>query len=114
VTIEVKETYTKLIEEEFILLELLEKKQRIISYRDTNSVSGYASTLAPKSNTATYADSTKGTHDILTFTSILTIRSRIWIVYSGTSQHVTSVVGEFSSYICLTTPENIQTTDGMD
>jgi hypothetical protein len=37
-TTEVKETYAMLTEEEFRLLELLEKKQRITSYRGKKSV----------------------------------------------------------------------------
>jgi hypothetical protein len=55
---------------------------------------------------------TKGTHDTHALAFIPIIRSRTWIVDSGASQHVTGVVGEFSSYTCLVVPENIQTADG--
>jgi hypothetical protein len=60
----------RLTKEELILLELLEKKQKIINYRGKKSVTGYASTLSPKCNIATYADSIKGTHNIFALVSI--------------------------------------------
>jgi hypothetical protein len=112
VTAEVKKTCAILTKEEHMLLKLLEKKQRIASYRGKKSVTGYASNSSPKGNPAIYNDSTKGTHDTRTFVSIPTIRSRTWIVDSGASQHVTDVVGEFSSYTRLVVLENIQTTNG--
>jgi hypothetical protein len=90
-----------------MFLKLLKKKQRIASYWDKKSVTGYASNASPKGNNVTYADSTKGTHDMHIFAFIPTIRSKTWIVDSGTSQHVTSVAGEFSSYTRLTVSENI-------
>jgi hypothetical protein len=64
-------------------------------------VTEYGSTLSPKRNIATYADSTRGTHDKLALPSIPTIRLRTWIVDSGAFQHVMSVVGEFLSYTRL-------------
>jgi hypothetical protein len=56
-TAEVKETCAMLTEEEHMLLKLLEKKQRIASYRGKKSVTGYASNSSPKGNPAIYADS---------------------------------------------------------
>jgi hypothetical protein len=48
VTAEVKETCAMLTEEEHMLLKLLEKKQRITSYRGKKNVTGYASNSSPK------------------------------------------------------------------
>jgi hypothetical protein len=75
-TVKVKEMCAMLTEEEQMLLKLLEKKQKITSYRGKNSVTGYASNSTPKGNTAIYADSTKDTHDIYALAFISTIRSR--------------------------------------
>jgi hypothetical protein len=73
-----------LTEEEHMLLKLLEKKQRIASYRGKKSMTGYASNSSPKGNPVIYADSTKGTYDTHALAFIPTIRSRTWIVDSGT------------------------------
>jgi hypothetical protein len=48
VTAEVKKTCAILTKEEHMLLKLLEKKQRIASYRGKKSVTGYASNSSPK------------------------------------------------------------------
>jgi hypothetical protein len=109
---EVKETCAMLTKEEHMLLKLLEKKQRITSYRGEKNVTRYASNSSPKGNTVIYADSTKDTHDTHALVFIPTIRSGTWIVDSGASQHVTGVVGEFSSYTRLVVSKNIQMADG--
>jgi hypothetical protein len=107
VTAEVKKTCMMLTEDEHMLLKLLEKKKRIISYRSKKSVTGYASNSSLEGNTAIYTDATKGTHDTCALVSIPTIRSRTWIVDSGTSQHVMGAAREFSSYTRLAVLENI-------
>jgi hypothetical protein len=76
VTVEVKEKCAMLTEDERMLLELLEKKQRITNYRNKKSVTGYISNSSPEGNTAIYADVIKGTHDTCALVSIPTIRSR--------------------------------------
>jgi hypothetical protein len=102
-------------EEDLMLLELLERKQRITSYGDKNNdwVCILPHLLA-RDNIATYADSIKEIHGTHALIVVPTTRSRAWIVDYVASQHVTGVFGEFSSYTHLTFSENIQTTDVYD